>query len=159
VIVFPRLLRIIGACLSAIEPLSQSDRANSQTPAFQTASTRARVNLFCSPNNALTPGQAAILQVPDGCARDGSVGVLRTRRERCQRLHRVGQLLERVELGVGRGSPVLRTIVPGYRKCFALIKKRPFTLIGKGSCPSQSDTARPLESTNDAVCSAPRASS
>lgn len=36
-IVFSRLLRIIGACLSAIEPLSQSDRANSQTPAFQTA--------------------------------------------------------------------------------------------------------------------------
>jgi hypothetical protein len=37
VIVFPRLLRIIGARLSAIEPLSQSDRANSQPPAFQTA--------------------------------------------------------------------------------------------------------------------------
>jgi hypothetical protein len=38
VIVFPRLLRIIGACSTAIEPLSQTDRANSQTPAFQTAS-------------------------------------------------------------------------------------------------------------------------
>jgi hypothetical protein len=33
--------------------------------------------------------------------------------------------------------------MPDYRKCFALIKKRPFTLIGKGSCPSQSDTAPP----------------
>ena len=28
-----------------------------------------------------------------------------------------------------------------YRERYALIKKRPFTLIGKGSCPSQSDAA------------------
>jgi hypothetical protein len=41
-----------------------------------------------------------------------------------------------------------------YRKCDALIKKRLLTLIGKGSCPSQSYTAP--SATGDISCSASR---
>jgi hypothetical protein len=48
---FPRLLRIIGARSSAIEPPSQSDRANIQLLPFRLTDTRAWVNLFTRPES------------------------------------------------------------------------------------------------------------
>jgi hypothetical protein len=43
--------------------------------------------------------------------------------------------------------------MPDYGKRYALIKKRPLTLIGKDSCPSQSDTAPPVGAASGAACS------